>query len=85
MIDLHRRPVTRKRRGSIEIRTPAAFSTPVNSSLVNWLPWSVLKISGRPQRDRASSSASTRKSGYIVLLNRHVRTARVAQSMIAIR
>jgi hypothetical protein len=23
-------------------------STPVNAALVNWLPWSVLKISGRP-------------------------------------
>ena len=25
-----------------------SFSLPVKSSLVNWLPWSVLKISGRP-------------------------------------
>jgi hypothetical protein len=24
------------------------FNVVVNSSLVNWLPWSVLKISGRP-------------------------------------
>ncbi len=24
--------------------TPAPFSTPVNASLVNWLPWSLLKI-----------------------------------------
>jgi hypothetical protein len=25
-----------------------AVKVPVKSSLVNWLPWSVLKISGRP-------------------------------------
>jgi len=33
-------------RPSIEIRTPASCSTLVKSSLVNWLPWSVLKIYG---------------------------------------
>ena len=33
---------------SIEIRTPARLSTSVNSWLVNWLPWSVLKIFGLP-------------------------------------
>jgi hypothetical protein len=26
---------------------PWSFRVPVKSSLVNWLPWSVLKISGR--------------------------------------
>jgi len=35
-------------RPSIEICTPAFFSTSVKSSLVNWLPWSVLKIAGVP-------------------------------------
>ncbi len=33
---------------SMLIVTPCRFSVPVKSSLVNWLPWSVLKISGRP-------------------------------------
>jgi hypothetical protein len=28
--------------------TPAAISVPVKAVLVNWLPWSVLKISGLP-------------------------------------
>jgi hypothetical protein len=32
---------------------PWAFSTPVKSVLVNWLPWSVLKISGLPNRRSA--------------------------------
>jgi len=27
---------------------PFFFSTSMNSALVNWLPWSVLKISGVP-------------------------------------
>jgi hypothetical protein len=35
-----------------------ASSTPVNSLLVNWHPWSVLKISGVPYRASASSRAS---------------------------
>ncbi len=35
-------------RPSLEIATPASLSAPVNSKLVNWLPWSVLKISGLP-------------------------------------
>jgi hypothetical protein len=29
---------------------PAAASVPVKAALVNWLPWSVLKISGVPKR-----------------------------------
>ena len=32
---------------------PAAASMPVKSPLVNWLPWSVLKISGLPNRASA--------------------------------
>ena len=31
---------------SMEMATPASLSTEVNSGLVNWLPWSELKISG---------------------------------------
>ena len=31
---------------STEMATPESMSTEVNSRLVNWLPWSVLKISG---------------------------------------
>jgi hypothetical protein len=31
---------------------PSVFSRSVNARLVNWLPWSVLKISGLPQRAR---------------------------------
>jgi len=30
------------------IAMPARLSTPVNASLVNWLPWSVLKTAGQP-------------------------------------
>ena len=32
---------------SMLIVIPCRFSVPVKLSLVNWLPWSVLKISGR--------------------------------------
>src|ERR1700680_3034791 len=35
---------------SMLIVTSCRLSTPVKSSLVNWLPWSVLKISGRPRQ-----------------------------------
>src|SRR5216684_441100 len=44
------------------IVTPLRCRVPVKSSLVNWLPWSVLKISGRPYRESASSRASTQNS-----------------------
>src|SRR5271166_6104148 len=43
---------------SMLIMIPWSFRVPVKSSLVNWLPWSVLKISGGPYRESASSSAS---------------------------
>ena len=33
---------------SIEMRMPASVSTSVKATLVNWLPWSLLKISGGP-------------------------------------
>ena len=72
-------------RPSIEIRTPELRSTPVNRGEVNWLPWSVLKISGRPNRARASSSASMQNSTSIVFDTRHASTLRVAQSITATR
>src|SRR3954447_4496616 len=68
---------------SIEMRTPASRRTPVNRGEVNWLPWSVLKISGLPNRSRASSSASMQKSASIVFETRHDSTLRVAQSITA--
>ena len=48
-------------RPSIEILIPAARSVSVKVALVNREPWSVLKISGRPNRASASSRASTQK------------------------
>jgi hypothetical protein len=72
-------------RPSIEMRTPAAISIPVNAALVNWLPWSVLKISGRPNRANASSSAEMQNELSMVLVSRHASTARLAQSLIATR
>lgn len=33
---------------SMETPTPASFSTSTKRGEVNWLPWSVLKISGGP-------------------------------------
>src|SRR2546427_13177767 len=47
--------------------------------------WSVLKISGRPKRASASSSASTQKSAPSVFDSRQASTARLCQSMIATR
>jgi hypothetical protein len=72
-------------RPSIEMRTPAAASVPVKAALVNWLPWSVLKISGRPKRASASSSAETQNDTSIVFESRHASTVRLAQSMMATR
>ena len=53
-------------RPSIEIRTPAPFSTSTNRGDVNWLPWSVLKIPGAPKRASASSTAAMQNSTSIV-------------------
>jgi hypothetical protein len=52
---------------------------PVKAALVNWLPWSVLKISGRPKR----ASAETQNEVSMVFDSRHASTARLAQFMIA--
>ena len=51
---------------------------------MNWLPWSVLKIPGLPYFASASSRAATQNETSIVFDNRHARTARLAQSMIAL-
>ena len=49
------------------VTTRCFSSTPVKSTLVNWLPWSLLKMSGLPRLARASSSASMQKSASIVI------------------
>lgn len=60
---------------SILMDTLAAASTPVNSRLMNWLPWSMLKISGRPCLARASSSDATQNAASIVIETRWASTA----------
>jgi hypothetical protein len=50
----------KRQRPSMLMATPWARSTPVKSSPVNWLPWSVLKISGCPWLS-VSSRASMQK------------------------
>ena len=74
MLSMHRP------RPSMEIAIPASLRTPVKPRLVNWLPWSVLKISGRPYRASASFSASTQNPASMVFDSRQDRTRRVAQS-----
>ena len=61
------------------------FSVVVKAKLVNCERWSVLKVSGPPWRVIASSRAATQKLASIVLDNRHVRTLRLNQSMMATR
>ena len=61
----------------------AVFSTLVKSVEVNWLPWSVLKISGLPCRASASSRASTQKSADSVIESRQARTLRLNRSTMA--
>ena len=78
VLERHRRSMNtlsiQRPRPSIEMRIPAAASMPVAAALVNWLPWSVLKISGRPKRASACSSAETQND---------TSTARLAQSITA--
>src|SRR3990170_59492 len=64
-------------RPSMEILIPAPASVPVKTALVNWLPWSVLKMSGRPKRANACSSAATQNEVSIVFESRHASTARL--------
>ena len=56
-------------------------STSVTSTLVNWLPWSLLKISGGPSRSSASCNASTQKLASSVLDRRQDSPVRLAQSI----
>ena len=72
-------------RPSMEIRTPACCNTPMNRGEVNWLPWSELKISGWPNRAKASSSASMQNSTSMVFDTRQDSTFLVAQSITATR
>ena len=67
------------------IATPRAFSASVNAWLVNWLPWSVLKISGCPYLVNASSSASTQNAVSMLIDTRCANTLRLAQSTMAHR
>jgi len=60
-------------------------SRSVNAALVNWLPWSVLKISGRPCRANASSSASRQNSTSMLIDTRQASTRRLNQSTTAVR
>jgi hypothetical protein len=57
----------------------------MNSTLVNCEPWSLLRISDRPWRSSASSSASTQKSAGSVIDSRQARTLRLNPSMTAAR
>ena len=51
---------------------PASRRRAVKAKLVNWLPWSVLKISGVPYAARASSSASVQKPASSVFSESHL-------------
>ena len=57
------------------------ISTPVNAAPVNWLPRSVLKISGLPWQARASSSVSTQNAASIVIDRRHDSTRRLGAQL----
>jgi hypothetical protein len=65
---------------SILMAISAAVRTLMKSIEVNWLPWSVLKMSGLPCRASASSSASIQKSALSVIDSRQARTLRLNQS-----
>ena len=49
-------------------------SAGIAAALVNWLPWSVLKMSGRPNRASASSSAAPQNRVSMLLDSRHAST-----------
>jgi hypothetical protein len=57
----------------------------VNASLVNWLPWSLLKIAGTPHTLKASSSTDTQNAASSVFDTRQARTFRLYQSIIQAR
>ena len=66
------------------IRTSAACNRPVNSKLVNWRPWSVLKIVGRVCA-RARSKAVRQNALSRELDSSQATTYRLYQSKIATR
>src|SRR5258708_23935688 len=71
-------------RPSIEMRMSEVASVPVKAALVNWLPWSVLKIAGLPKRASASSSAETQNDTSMVFDSRHASTARLAHLTLSL-
>jgi hypothetical protein len=50
------------------------FRTSVKATLVNWLPWSLLNISGLPCSHKASSRQSTQNAASMLLLIRQFST-----------
>jgi hypothetical protein len=62
-----------------------AFRRSVNALLVNWLPWSELKISGILVPLSASSKASMQNAASRVFESRQDKTYRLNQSMTATR
>ena len=69
----------------MEIFTLASCSTPVQSVLVNWEPWSELNISGGPYLASASFKASMQNPASMEFDSRQLSTFRLCQSMIATR
>jgi len=63
---------------------PAAANWPVKAKLVNWLPWSVLKISAWLWA-RAASKHSWQNAPSRVFDKRKANTLRLYQSMTATR
>src|SRR3954466_2566342 len=70
---------------SLLIAMALSRSRLVNSTLVNWLPWSVLKISGLPYWASAASTASRQKSTARVIDTRQDSILRLNQSTTAAR
>jgi hypothetical protein len=70
-------------RPSMLIAMSRALSTPVNASLVNWQPWTVLKISGAPKSASAWRRQSTQNPASSVLEIRQASTLREYQSTFA--
>src|SRR6476646_2706319 len=64
------------------IRIPWSTRQPVKAWPVNWLPWSVLKISGHP-RESAASSTDTHHASSSVFDSAHDSTYRLYQSSTA--
>jgi hypothetical protein len=60
-------------------------SRPVKAALVNWLPWSVLKIAGLPYLTSAASSASRQNATSSVMETCQESTRRLNQSTTAAR